>query len=60
MILGPWSIGGGWGNIFEHWMVFPFNFTLAAFSIFTPDVVCSAKSKLGKAYEKLWGRGSKG
>jgi hypothetical protein len=60
MILGPWSIGGGWGNIFEHWMVFPFNFTLAAFSILTPDVVYFAKSKLGKAYEKLWGRSSKG
>jgi len=60
MILGPWSIGGGWGNIFEHWLVFPFNFTLAAFSIFTPDVVYFAKSKLAKAYEKLSGRSSKG
>ena len=60
MILGPWSIGGGWGNIFEHWMVFPFNFALAVFSIFTPDVVYFAKSKLMKAYEKLSGRSSKG
>ncbi len=53
MILGPWSIGGGWGNIFEHWLVFPFNFTLAAFSIFTPDVVNFAKSKMESAYQKL-------
>ncbi|MEM2108172.1 MAG: hypothetical protein QXL10_02680 [Candidatus Bathyarchaeia archaeon] len=43
-ILGPWSTGDGWGNIFEHWSVFPFNFTLAAFSIFTPDVVYFVKS----------------
>ncbi len=53
MILGPWSIGGGWGNIFEYWMVFPLNFVLAAFSIFTPDGVNFAKSKLESAYRKL-------
>jgi hypothetical protein len=53
MLLGPWSIGGDWGNVFEHWLIFPFNFTLAAFSIFTPDVVNFAKSKLEKAYQKL-------
>jgi len=58
MILGPWSIGGEWGNIFEHWLVFPFNFTLAALSIFTPDVVNFAKSSLAKAYRKLSGRSS--
>jgi len=53
MILGPWSIGGGWGNIFEYWMVFPLNFILAVFSIFTPDVVNFAKSKLEIAYREL-------
>ena len=60
MILGPWSIGGGWGNVFEHWLVFPFNFTLATFSIFTPDVVYFVKSCLAKTYWKLSGRSSKG
>ena len=58
MILGPWSIGGEWGNIFEHWLVFPFNFTLAAFSIFTPDVVNLAKAGLAKVYRKLSGQSS--
>lgn len=55
MILGPWSTGGEWGNIFEHYLVFPFNFTLAAFSIFTPDIVNLVKSTLSKAYRKLIG-----
>lgn len=55
MILGPWSTGGEWGNIFEHYLVFPFNFTLAAFSIFTPDIVNLVKSTLSKAYHKLIG-----
>jgi hypothetical protein len=53
MILGPWSIGAGWGNVFEYWTVFPLNFTLAAFSIFTPDAVGFVRSKLGNAYRKL-------
>ncbi len=53
MILGPWSTGSNSGNIFEYWSVFPFNFTLAAFSIFTPDIVNSVKSNLSKAYRKL-------
>jgi len=53
MILGPWSVGGNWGNIFEHWLVFPFNFTLATLSIFTPNVVNFAKSKMESAYRKL-------
>ena len=55
MILGPWS-AGGFGNIFEHYTVFPFNFTLAAFSIFTPDVVNFVKSVLVKTYRKVSGR----
>ncbi len=59
MILGPWSIGGNWGNIFEHYLVFPFNFTLAAFSIFTPDIVNFLKSIVLKAYWKLTERNSK-
>jgi hypothetical protein len=58
-ILGPWSIGGGWGNIFEYWTVFPLNFALAAFSIFTPDVVNFLKAILAKAYRKLSGRNFK-
>jgi hypothetical protein len=56
MFLGPWSIGGEWGNIFEHYLVFPFNFTLAAFSIFTPDVVTFLKAIMVKAYWKFTGR----
>lgn len=56
MLIGPWG-SGEFGNIFEHWTVFPFNFTLAAFSIFTPDVVNLVKSALVKANRKL--RGSK-
>lgn len=60
MILGPWSIGGGWGNIFEYWMIFPLNFALATFSIFTPDLVGLVKSRLLKAYRKLSRRSSKG
>jgi hypothetical protein len=59
MIFGPWSIGGGLGNIFEYWLVFPLNFVLAAFSIFTPDVLGFVKSGLVKAYRKLSGRSSK-
>jgi hypothetical protein len=41
------------GNIFEHPIVFPINFTLAAFSIFTPDVVNFVKSILESACRKL-------
>ena len=59
MILGPWSTGSNSGNIFEYWAVFPFNFTLAAFSIFTPNIVNFAKSRLAKAYLKLSRRKSK-
>jgi hypothetical protein len=40
-------INGPYGsNIFEFATVFPINFTLAAFSIFTPDVINFAKTKL--------------
>ena len=50
MIIGPFG-----GNIFEPWYVFPLNFLLACLSIFTPDIVGFAKSKLVKAYQKLKG-----
>ena len=48
MIIGPFG-----GNIFEHVIVFPFNFLLASLSIFTPDVVYFAKSKMKNAFKKL-------
>jgi hypothetical protein len=41
MINGPYG-----SNIFEFATVFPINFTLAAFSIFTPEVMSFAKTKL--------------
>ncbi len=41
MINGPYG-----SNIFEFATVFPINFTLATFSIFTPDVTNFAKTKL--------------
>jgi hypothetical protein len=59
MILGPWSAGSDMGNIFEYWTVFPLNFALAAFSIFTPDIVSFVKSAVGKVYGKLAKRDSK-
>lgn len=49
MISGP----HGSGNLFEHATVFPFNFVLAAFSIFTPDVVYFVKSKIENGYRNL-------
>ena len=36
----------GSGNLFESLHVFPINFVLASLSIFTPDVVYFAKSKI--------------
>ncbi len=59
MILGPWSTGGEWGNIFEYWTIFPLNFTLAAFSVFTPDIVKTVKSLLMKVYRRLSRQNSK-
>ena len=46
-IMGPYG-----SNIFEHAIVFPINFALAAISIFTPDVVGFAKIKLAKLYRQ--------
>jgi hypothetical protein len=41
------------GNIFEYPMVFPLNFLLASFSIFTPDVLGFVKSKLMSGRKRL-------
>jgi hypothetical protein len=51
-ITGPYG-----GNVFEHAIVFPINFTLAAFSIFTPDVVNFVKSILEKGLRETGARG---
>jgi len=50
-IIGPYG-----GNIFEYPMVFPLNFLLAAFSIFTPDVLRLVRSALGKMYYRIFKR----
>jgi hypothetical protein len=42
-IIGPYG-----GNIFEYPMVFPLNFLLASFSIFTPDVLAIVRAAVGK------------
>ena len=42
-ITGPYG-----GNIFEYPMVFPLNFLLAAFSIFTPDVLRLIRAALSR------------
>ena len=49
LIAGP----NGDGNLFESVFVFPVNFVLASLSIFTPDVVYFAKSKMENALKKL-------
>jgi len=48
-ISGPY----GSGNLFEHPVVFPINFLLAALSIFTPDVLNFIKSKMENAFQKM-------
>ncbi len=47
-IIGPYG-----GNIFEYPMVYPLNFLIASFSIFTPDVLKFLKSRLVKIYSIL-------
>ena len=47
-IVGPYG-----GNIFEYPMVYPLNFLIASFSIFTPDVLEFLKSRLNQIYSKL-------
>jgi len=46
-------IGSYGGNLFEYPMVFPLNFLLASFSIFTPDVVGYLRKKLSDIRCKL-------
>jgi hypothetical protein len=48
LIIGPYG-----GNIFEHAVTFPINFTLAAFSIFTPSILGFLKSILANIYRKI-------
>jgi hypothetical protein len=48
------NIAGSWGgNLFEYPFVYPLNFLIAAFSIFTPDVVGFIKNKTLVAYRRL-------
>ena len=48
------NIAGSWGgNLFEYPMVYPLNFLLASLSIFTPDIVYFAKTKILNAYHIL-------
>ena len=51
--IGPYG-----SNIFEHVLVFPLNFTLAALSIFTPDVLNFVEVNVRKAYRSMSTRGS--
>jgi hypothetical protein len=52
-IMGPYG-----SNIFEHVIVFPVNFVLAAFSIFTPDILNFMKSKILDSNRRLRSRKS--
>ena len=46
-------VGSAQGNLFEYWMVFPLNFAIAAFAIFTPDVLGLVKKVVVKFVEAL-------
>ncbi len=48
LIMGPYG-----SNIFEHSIVFPINFVLASFSIFTPDILHSINSALAKIRQRF-------
>lgn len=48
-------IGSFQGNLFEYPMVFPLNFLIASFSIFTPDVLGFLKREITKAQQRLKG-----
>ena len=53
------NINGSYGgNLFESPYVFPLNFTLAALSIFTPEVVGFLKNKFVNAYHRVRGKKS--
>lgn len=47
-------IGSYGGNLFEYPMVFPLNFLLAAFSIFTPTIVSFLKEKSAAGLHRVW------
>jgi hypothetical protein len=48
------NVTGSYGdNLFESPLVFPLNFLLASLSIFTPNVVGFAKTKLVNVYHRL-------
>ena len=48
------NIAGSWGgNLFEYPFVYPLNFLIAAFSIFTPDLVGFIKNKALVAYHRV-------
>jgi len=49
-------IGSYGGNLFEYHMVFPLNFLIAAFSIFTPDVLGFLKKEFVKLHRRLKGK----
>ncbi|MEM2098231.1 MAG: hypothetical protein QXU99_00585 [Candidatus Bathyarchaeia archaeon] len=62
-----WSIFQFWGyslnvigpygsNIFESIFVFPINFVLAAFSIFTPDVIQFVKTIMQHLHHKIFSK----
>ena len=46
-------MGSYGGNLFEYPMVFPLNFLLASFSIFTPDILGFIKTKMVNTYHML-------
>ena len=52
-------IGSFEGNLFEYPMVFPLNFLIAAFSIFTPDALGLLKKGFAKLYRRLKGKEQK-
>ncbi len=48
------NIAGSWGgNLFEYPMVYPLNFLLASLSIFTPDILGFAKTKMSNLSRRL-------
>ena len=49
--IGPYA-----GNLFEYPMVFPLNFLIASFSIFTPDVLGFLKKGFVKLHRRLKGK----
>ena len=51
--LNIFIVGSTQGNLFEYWMVFPLNFAIAAFSIFTPDILGYTKKGIMKLRQRL-------